>query len=172
MEKQIFLIFFFSFLNIIISNPICIENKNNCLKCHPLTNLCLKCNSDNLIPNDNGGCSSICTLGKNYCLECDFENNLCTKCEDNNYYPDKSGGCSYTNNCEISISYNDSNGNPLTENAITIDYESFVSGMIRSVKEWRIKNKDTPNYINNSNDLLQIRHLSPLCILSGDTVVY
>jgi len=103
MEKQMFLIFFFSFLNIFISTQTCNENKNNCLKCHPLTNLCIKCISDNLIPDDNGGCSLKCTLGKNYCLECDFEENLCIKCEDDNYYPDNSGGCTYTNNCELSI---------------------------------------------------------------------
>ena len=102
MKKYILYYFIISQINSIISNPKCEENKNNCEKCHPLTNICIKCISDNYIPDKNGGCIGICIPGKNYCNECDNEANLCIKCLDMNYYPDKIGGCSYTNNCESS----------------------------------------------------------------------
>lgn len=101
MEKFFYLIIL-SFLKTVLLNPKCIENQNNCVKCHPITNLCIKCKSDNFIPNKNGGCTGRCVPGKNYCSECDIELKLCMKCEDINYYPDKIGGCSYTDNCESS----------------------------------------------------------------------
>ena len=81
----------------------CIDSENNCIKCNPLTNLCIKCKSDIYIPDENGGCvgAKKCFTGKNYCDECDFQGELCKKCE-NGYYPDKNGGCSFTENCQIS----------------------------------------------------------------------
>ena len=94
-----FLILFFSNLNFIYS--ACVENKNNCEKCNPLTNLCVKCLQDNYNPDNLGGCSPKCTYGKNYCSECDFEEKLCKSCQFG-YFPDEIGGCSFSENCESS----------------------------------------------------------------------
>ena len=105
------MLFFYFYINLIIlfyfkiiSNPLCIDSKNYCNKCNPLTNLCIKCQYDILIPDNNGGCigSQKCILGKNYCNECDSEAKLCKICE-KGYFPDKNGGCAYTENCKISI---------------------------------------------------------------------
>ena len=87
----------------IITQPLCIEGKNNCLKCHPSNNLCLKCDKEIYTPDINGGCeiNKKCILGNNYCEECNQEDNLCKTCG-NGYFPDEYGGCSYTSNCEIS----------------------------------------------------------------------
>ena len=89
--------------NLLLSEPICIEGKNNCLKCHPLNNLCLKCDKDIYTPNTNGGCEFLkkCILGNNYCQECNKSENFCIKCE-TGFFQDNYGGCSYTDNCEIS----------------------------------------------------------------------
>lgn len=76
------------------------------------------------------------------------------------------------NSCEFQITCKDEQGNDVTDRAITIDYETFINGMIKAVKEWRLNALSTPNYQKNSKDLLQIRPLSPLCMISGDTVVY
>ena len=98
--KKFFSLLIFPIIKI-LSKQICEENKNNCAKCHPLTNLCIICSSDNYIPDETGGCIAKCFLGKNYCNECDIEGKLCINCE-TGYYPDKIGGCSYTKNCDKS----------------------------------------------------------------------
>ena len=101
---MIFYLLFIILLNLLLCDePLCIVGKNNCIKCHPLNNLCLECNKDIYTPNKSGGCEYIkkCTLGNNYCKECNEEENLCINCE-NGYYPDEYGGCSYTSNFEIS----------------------------------------------------------------------
>ena len=94
---------FLFILHIKIFSQKCIEGQNNCVKCNPITKLCVKCDKDIYIPDSEGLCkpSNKCLLGKNNCLECNIEQNLCQTC-DFGYYPDKNGGCSYTNNCEIS----------------------------------------------------------------------
>jgi hypothetical protein len=98
--KYIFLLFLFK---LIISAQICVEGQNLCAKCDYRTKLCSKCERDNLIPDEYGGCEGAkqCKIGKNYCLNCDEEEHLCKKCEEG-YTPDENGGCSNTNNCEIS----------------------------------------------------------------------
>ena len=90
-------------LQIILSSPKCIEGKNNCVKCHPITSQCIKCDKNIYIPNSKGECepSRKCLMGTNHCFECDEEENLCKIC-DFGYYPDNNGACSYTNNCELS----------------------------------------------------------------------
>lgn len=97
-----FYILFFSF-KICLTNPSCIEGKNNCIKCHPYTNLCLRCDKNIYSPDHNGGCenSKRCIIGNNYCLECSENEELCKICEIG-YFPDENGGCSYSNNCEAS----------------------------------------------------------------------
>ena len=104
MTKKYFLILlnFLLFKNI-LSIPYCSENKNGCLKCNPLTNICFKCKSDVLIPDNNGGCigEEKCIFGKNYCEKCNENGKLCDICEEN-YFPDENGGCSISNNCKIS----------------------------------------------------------------------
>ena len=100
--------FYSIFLALIIiplinSFPSCINNENFCKKCNSLTNLCFKCQYDNLIPNAEGGCTGgkKCEVGANYCNECNIQGELCKICE-NGYIPDKNGGCSYTTNCKFS----------------------------------------------------------------------
>ena len=93
-----------SILGVSLSAPKCEVEKNFCLSCHSITNLCTECKYETLIPDDEGGCKGIqtCNSGKNYCNKCDEDNILCKECE-NGFSPDKNGACSYTNNCEISI---------------------------------------------------------------------
>ena len=101
MSKYFIFILIF-ILEIIASAPICKEGTNYCSKCHPVTKLCVKCEKDIFVPDDNGGCknANICIKGNNHCFECTDEGNLCKKCEES-YFPDNNGGCSYTDNCEI-----------------------------------------------------------------------
>lgn len=101
MSKNITYLILFYIISLIISEPSCDEYFSNCEKCNPLTNLCVKCRSDNYFPNDKGNCSPKCILGKNYCNQCDEQENLCINCE-LGYFPDKIGSCSLINNCEIS----------------------------------------------------------------------
>ena len=99
MFKLIFLLF----LKLIsFSISICITDQNHCIKCNPMTNLCIKCEKNIYIPDKNGGCecSHKCTLGANNCLECNYNGDLCLKCIEG-YFPDENGGCSYTDNCEV-----------------------------------------------------------------------
>ena len=97
-----FFIIFFA-LKIYLSNQSCIEGKNNCIQCHPLTNLCVKCDKNIYSPDENGGCkySNKCKIGNNYCFECIEKDGLCKTCE-KGYHPDENGGCSFTGNCQIS----------------------------------------------------------------------
>ena len=97
--KIILLIFFQE----IYLAPICEERKNNCAKCNYINNLCIKCDKEIYIPDENGGCQGAkkCFMGKNYCSECSEVGNICQKCEVG-YFPDENGGCSYTDNCQIS----------------------------------------------------------------------
>ena len=101
MKKLVFSFIILLIIKTIFSDNTCIENNNYCKKCHPLTNKCIKCVSDNFIPNKDGGCTGKCILGKNYCNKCDLEGKLCIECQ-SNFYPDKVGGCSLVPNCESS----------------------------------------------------------------------
>ena len=98
---QIFILFII--FKISLFAPSCEEGKNNCALCHPYTHLCVKCDSNIYIPDENGGCevSRKCISGNNYCFECSEKEELCKTC-DEGYYPDKIGGCSYIDNCEKS----------------------------------------------------------------------
>jgi len=89
---------------LIFSSLICKEGSNYCSRCNPITKLCVKCQYDIFIPDNDGGCGNAqrCILGKNNCLQCNEEGNLCQVCEEG-YFPDRNGGCSYTPNCEISL---------------------------------------------------------------------
>ncbi len=98
--------YFYSFILLIalkVLSPKCVENENFCVRCHPLTNLCLKCQNEILVPNEEGGCDGInkCSIGKNYCNKCNTDEDLCTECEQG-FFPDSNGGCSYSSNCKIS----------------------------------------------------------------------
>ena len=88
---------------IVMLAPECKDGANYCYRCHPVTKLCVKCQKDIFVPDENGGCkySKTCIKGNNHCLECNEEGNLCKTCEEA-YFPDENGGCSYTNNCVIS----------------------------------------------------------------------
>ena len=100
---MLFYIISFILFQIIANEPLCIELRNNCKMCNPITNLCMECNKDIYTPDQNGGCEYYknCVYGKNYCEECIKEENICKICQ-NGYFPDEYGGCSYTNNCYIS----------------------------------------------------------------------
>ena len=99
MIKFIYLIF----LKISLFTSLCIEEENHCTKCNPISKLCVKCDKDIYVPDQNGGCeySHKCILGINNCVECNENDSLCSKCLVG-YFPDENGGCSYTDNCEIS----------------------------------------------------------------------
>ena len=98
------ILFFLFLINCILAQPSCIERKNYCSKCNPLTKLCAICDmKDILIPDNNGGCigAKICKSGYNYCNECNGDGDMCQKCE-LGYFPDENGGCSNTLNCKLS----------------------------------------------------------------------
>ena len=101
--KNYFSLFLIISLVKIITSPSCSENNKGCIKCNVLTDLCIKCENDILIPDENGGCIGIekCILGNNYCEQCNDRGNLCKICEEG-YFPDDNGGCSPTKNCKIS----------------------------------------------------------------------
>jgi hypothetical protein len=103
MKKILFSLAFIILSEAIISEPLCIETKNHCIKCHPTNNLCLKCDKEIYTPDSNGGCEYYknCIMGSNFCTECEEKENLCKEC-DNGFFPDEYGGCSYTSNCKIS----------------------------------------------------------------------
>ena len=101
MSKLNFILIIFVLFKISFSQPYCKENENNCLKCNTITNLCIKCITDNFFPDKDGGCEPKCVLGKNYCNLCNEEETLCASCEPG-FYPDRIGACSYTNNCKTS----------------------------------------------------------------------
>ena len=119
---------------ILIDNS-CIDNQNYCKKCHPLTNECIKCITDNFLPNNEGGCTGKCTIGKNYCNKCDLEEKLCIECQEN-FYSDNVGGCSIVPNCESSyngicnkckedfILIGDDNGFKICKNKNSIDFKN------------------------------------------------
>ena len=98
---NISILILFQIISLIISEPICKQYYNNCEICNPLTNLCVKCESDNYFPNEEGGCTPKCIIGKNYCNLCNSEEKLCIECE-LGYYPDQIGSCSLIENCKIS----------------------------------------------------------------------
>ena len=83
------------------SAPNCKEKQNYCEKCNTLTNLCVKCTSDNYFPDKDGGCEPKCVFGKNFCNLCNEDETLCISCEPG-YNPNTIGGCSYTENCAAS----------------------------------------------------------------------
>ena len=66
--KFIFLIFF----KIVLCLSECINDKNHCQRCNPITKLCVKCDLDIFVPDKEGGCknSNKCKTGSNYCYEC------------------------------------------------------------------------------------------------------
>ena len=103
------LFFLFSFLSIFltINSFTCEENANHCLKCNPVTNLCLRCDLEIYTPDASGGCGNAkhCEAGKNYCSKCNEKEDLCETCEIG-YFPDENGGCSFTDNCLISYKGN------------------------------------------------------------------
>ena len=103
MEKYLFLISFLILIKFTTS-PSCSENDKGCIKCNFVTNLCIKCKSDILTPDDEGGCIGIqkCIMGTNNCEQCSEDGALCKICE-NGYFPDGNGACSNTNNCKLSL---------------------------------------------------------------------
>ena len=82
----------------------CIDGKNFCNRCNPVTKLCAQCKYDVFIPDEDGGCkgSQKCVNGDNFCSECEDDKKKCKICEEG-YLPDENGGCTYSNNCEVSI---------------------------------------------------------------------
>ena len=142
--------FYFSFLVLIKIDfcfNSCLEGQNSCLKCNPVTKLCVKCILDIYTPNENGGCrkANKCFLGNNYCLECSTEGDLCQTCEIN-YFPDENGGCSSTNNCEISY-----RGNCVKckDNFILVGDDNSIKVCL-SLNSENLKNCETINTINGS----------------------
>ena len=59
--------------------PLCEVDKNHCSRCNPITKLCIKCEKEIYIPDENGGCQNAkkCILGYNNCIQCNEKGNLC-----------------------------------------------------------------------------------------------
>ena len=103
MSHMFFYLFLTLYFQLVLLAPYCIERENHCSRCNTITKLCIKCEKDIYVPDEDGGCKNAekCVVGENYCMECNEEGNLCQKCEDG-YFPDQNGACSYSDNCEIS----------------------------------------------------------------------
>ena len=97
-------IFFLFLIPLSLSDPECWKGHNHCSKCHPLTNICTKCDQEIYTPNTEGGCSlsRTCTPLKQYCLNCDSSSTICSECV-KGYFPDSNGGCSYSPNCDVAL---------------------------------------------------------------------
>ena len=97
------ILIFFNLVFLIFTIP-CEDYTNNCDKCHPSGDYCVKCSSEAYEVKENGECKpkEKCTIGENYCNECNSKGNLCLVCEIG-YYPDENGGCASTENCLISL---------------------------------------------------------------------
>ena len=140
-------------IKISLSQNICIEGKNNCTKCNPISKKCVKCDKEIFVPDENGGCkySSKCEIGKNYCYECNDEGTLCKICSEG-YIPDENGGCTYTSNCEISYK-----GNCLKckDNFILIGEEGYLSNGIKICKSLDSENIQNCEKINMDNGICE-----------------
>ena len=139
MKKLLCKFMLFLFISISISSPSCQQGFNHCTICHNITNLCLKCQNDIFVPNNQGGCKPIkkCKNKNNHCLECNDIGDLCKICE-NSYYPDEIGGCSHTKNCLASY-----NGDCLEckEDYILIGQEHYEGIKV-------CKSKNSPDFKN------------------------
>ena len=102
MSRKLFT-YFLSLILFPLTFETCTPNKDHCILCNPLTNLCIKCDKNIYKPDENGGCefSKTCKIGQNYCHTCNSNENFCSSC-DLGYYADESGGCATTENCIIS----------------------------------------------------------------------
>ena len=100
--SKITLAHFIYFIFFSISFQTCIPFINHCIKCNPITDICIQCDKNIYKPNENGECelSKTCEIGQNYCSSCNSDN-YCSSCEFG-YYPDENGGCATTENCLIS----------------------------------------------------------------------
>jgi len=45
-------------LQLSVLSPLCEAEKNHCSRCNPITKLCIKCEKDIYIPDENGGCQN------------------------------------------------------------------------------------------------------------------
>ena len=151
--KPLFYFIFLIAININLSLPSCHIGENHCSKCNPVTKLCVRCEKDIYVPDQNGGCenSKKCIIGLNHCNECNEEESLCNKCE-TGYYPDENGGCSYTPNCELSYK-----GKCLKckDNFILIGEEGYLSNDIKICKSLDSENIQNCEKINMDNGICE-----------------
>jgi hypothetical protein len=73
MKEILFNLIILLISELILSAPSCKEGENFCSRCHPITKLCVKCEKDIYVPDENGGCeyAKKCVKGNNYCSECE-----------------------------------------------------------------------------------------------------
>ena len=102
-RKIIFFAIFLLSLLISLSSQNCQIQTNNCVKCNPLSNLCVVCDKIAYKPDQKGGCEPIhlCAIGENYCNKCNNNGDVCLQCE-LGFFADENGGCSNTDNCIVS----------------------------------------------------------------------
>ncbi len=74
--------------------------------------------------------------------------------------------------CDVDITYKDTNGNDLIEKARMIDINLFIEGMITATEEWLKVVENEPLFNYNYQFFLQERPDSPLQMLSGGLPVY
>lgn len=76
-------------------------------------------------------------------------------------------------NCGVKLAVTDPiTGKTNSDEALLIEIDSFVNGMIKSVNDWLNIIKGDKNYEKNKNDLIQPRPASTIKILKGDIVIY
>ena len=56
MQKIIFILILLFIFELSLSAPSCQEGANLCLRCHPITKLCIQCEKDIYAPDEKGGC--------------------------------------------------------------------------------------------------------------------
>lgn len=84
-----------------------------------------------------------------------------------------SDGRPKVNNCAIKLHGIDSNtGEQIEDDAIVIELDGFINGMIQSVNEWLEIIKENEYFKRNINDLIKPRPNSIINVINGDTIIY
>lgn len=88
------------------------------------------------------------------------------------FFSPNEGGVAF-NNCAFKLKCNNPiTGEQIEDDAIVIELDGFINGMIKSVNEWLEIIKEDENFKNNINDLIQPRYSSALNFIKGDVIIY
>ncbi|MCR5707078.1 MAG: hypothetical protein K6G82_02265 [Ruminococcus sp.] len=88
------------------------------------------------------------------------------------FFSPNEGGVAF-NNCAFKLKYNNPiTGEQIEDDAIVIELDGFINGMIKSVNEWLDIIKEDDNFKKNINDLIKPRPNSIINMINGGTIIY